>query len=242
VRPALVAVTCAACGRIGFDAARVSLGDDSAAPNIELVGTSQQPLVVPVTSTVIVTPPTNVVAGDVLLLAFYGNLTTAALTPPPEWQVRFDGLDTTSQFRATYLLRVAAGPESAGYSFTATGTNDIAWGMIAYRGVSAAKPVDDEQLAIAAASITPATITYIAPSLAAAHAGDQLVLLVINDAGYGGTWSAPGDMTDRNDSFRVAIFDRAVAADGATGSEAATMDLSNQVTPRGAVWLVALAP
>jgi len=236
-----------ACGRIGFG--EIASGDaaadiavDAEPPPIMLAGTTAQAAHAPA-AVETVTLPAGIAAGDLLLLAFYADLVNANAAPPSGWQMRLQYNEPNHLYQATYFYRVAGASEPASYDFTISNSDSVAWALVAYRGVSAAAPVDVDEASEASPTFTPANVTYTGSSLVTTRSGDTLVLLVINDSGGGGAWTSPPDMTPRTPSsnFRTIIFDRALADPGATGDEAATVSVAGATAPSGAVWLVALS-
>jgi hypothetical protein len=248
-------VALAACGRIGFgepgDAGDTGDGsiathdvahDTTSSSSITVVGIGSGPHHAP-GAVENVPLPTTVVAGDYMLLAFYADLFTANVTAPAGWQMRLQFNDATHLYQASFFFKVAGPTEPGSYNFAVTNSDQVGWALAVYRGVSAALPIDVDDANETSPAIGATDITYMAPSLDPTRAGDELVLLVVDDAGNGGTWTAPTNMTSRTPltEYRTAIFDRALADAGATEEEDASLSVGGSTNPSGGYWFVALS-
>ncbi|CAN5313864.1 hypothetical protein BH11MYX1_BH11MYX1_43140 [soil metagenome] len=167
-----------------------------------------------------VTVPPTVEAGDLLLLAVFCNQQTAMLSVPSDWQIRFDAVDSLSQFRASYASRRVRTGDPDHYDLAVTGSDRVAWGLAAYRGVL---HVDVDLADLAMATPQPDRVVYTVPSLTTSRPGDEIVLLMINDYGYDDTvvWTAPTGMVTQLENMRLGAFAAAQPA-CATGERTAS--------------------
>jgi hypothetical protein len=180
------------------------------------------------TTSLAVTPGT-IVAGDVLVLilsARGGTGVTGVSAPAGFNSVRRDNRGTST---AVQVWTKTASSESGTYTVSWTGSNNANLAILAYSGVDTSAPVDVSGSTGGASTANPATpdVTTVTPNT---------MLLAIISVGSGGTWTAPGTMTERVDAPSTAasnnqtlgVFEEVIAATGATGTRTATVSTAGQ--------------
>ncbi|MDQ3870892.1 MAG: hypothetical protein M3301_04655, partial [Chloroflexota bacterium] len=183
-----------------------------------------------------ISKPTGVVAGDVLV-AQVVNRGTGAITPPSGWTSVRDSVQSTTHM--TTFSRVAGAAEPLNYTFTSGNAYGKVGGISAWSGIDTTNPIDVSS----GASGTGTSVT--APSVTTTKPSAPVLFL----AGHVGavTYTPPVGMTDRWDLNNAAGTYKATAegADyvqataGVTGAKTAT------ASSAGGGWmaqLVALRP
>ena len=188
-------------------------------------------------TSITVTRPTGLVAGDLMLALVVQNKTNQTISAATGWTLVHNS-DDTREPKTVIFRRTAAGSEAANYSFTSTDNEAIAAGVVAYRNVDTTAPVNATAMQ-ANGSASSAT----APSVTTTAANTMLV----------GMWGAPGASftkpagTTESVNLATGSGSNAIsalathetrAAIGATGTRVAT--LSGSQTSNGA--LIALRP
>jgi hypothetical protein len=173
------------------------------------------------TSSLTIGRPASATTGDVLLAAVAVRGTTT-ITPPAGWT--FVRLDNAANYtiQAVYY-RVVSSAEPPSYQWTFSSSNAAAGGILDYRGVSAASPID----AHGGAATGTATTSILAPSITTTVPGTQVVGLF----GIGGSNSItpPPGMTEESKAVETAGSlhvtwegsDFTQASAGATGTRTA---------------------
>ena len=165
--------------------------------------------------------PAGVVAGDVMLAAITTR-GTPVITAPSGWtQTATQANGTTS--RLTVFRRVATAAEPASYTFTWTGAEKAAAGIVAYTGVDQANPIDVTATATGASSTT-----HVAPSVTTT--GPNRLVVALYGVGVATTATPTAPLVERIDvtnllpsnAVTTVVGERAVAAAGATGTSTIT--------------------
>lgn len=113
----------------------------------------------PTGTTVVLSVPTGVAAGDVLIAAMTVASGTATVTPPAGWAAVASVAQATNHRTETFS-RVVDGSEPATYTWTLSVNVRSAGGMIAYRGVDQANPVNvTATTAASAGAVTSPAVT-----------------------------------------------------------------------------------
>jgi len=116
-----------------------------------------------------------------------------------------------------------------------------AWALAAYRGVAADAFDVDYAMEQTGSASGGTSVTFTIPSQQMTSTGDELVLVVLSDAGFGtATWSAPPAMSPLVTNIKIGMFDGAADAAGPTGDLPVTVTPSNANGSRAGVWFVAL--
>jgi hypothetical protein len=170
-----------------------------------------------------------------LWLALYTDKRETQVTTADGWTLHWDDASAQSNFHSWSYYRVAGASEPRSYTFGLSQSVVAAGIIVAYGGVR----TDDPLLAIDVADRGELRGNpFIAPSLTTRNPNEMVVALFINDAGNGGSWTAPTGMTKRAEVGSVAVFDRLQRAAGPTGSQSATCSVDGD----GTVDFVALTP
>lgn len=186
------------------------------------------------------TVPAPVAAAGDVLLASVSVRGQPTITAPAGWSLVLMTPNGTTLRTATFV-RVAGDAEPASHTWTFSSRQSSAGSITAYRGVSAAEPVE----AAAGLATTTATTAVTAPSVTTTSAG-ALVVGVFATAALT-TFTPPAGMTERTDqgspssaSFKVAAGTADVVAGtpGEVGSRTATAGAKAKNTGQ----LVALRP
>ncbi len=172
-------------------------------------------------TSVTVTKPAAVVAGDLMLMGLVINSTTPVITPPSEWVLVTSVPNGTAE--RTYVYRkLAGGSEPASYQFGFSFNVKSAVGISAYSGVDVSTPVE-VFLPLTNASVT----AQVAPSVTTLSANTRVVRVwgVKKETSL----TPPAGVTERVDtsstgtgSVTVSIGDAAQATAGASGTATAT--------------------
>jgi hypothetical protein len=174
----------------------LTLVADQAVSTIAGLGTSgitfraQTSAISTTTGQLILTKPSGVVSGD-LMIAQVARRSTATLTVPSGWTlIRSDSDTDVTQNLSTYY-KVAGGSEPSTYTWTWLGSGSLsAGGITAYTGQHAT-PID----ASSGAVINTDTKVMAAPTITTTHTGSVLMLLYCFSGNA--TFSAPALMTQR---------------------------------------------
>ena len=187
-------------------------------------------------ASIVVTKPSGVVSGDVLITMIQTN-GAPTITPPSGWSLVIEQ-DRNSGVAHGYIYRkVAGGSEPADYTFSLSASGAFAWGCAAYTGVDNTTPVD-----VSASQEEASQATYTGPS-ATTTVADTMLLGIYGARGTN-TWANhSASFTERLDTAYSAnasctVWDLAGGAAGAKGPY--TVDLS--VSGGGESFLVALKP
>ena len=158
-------------------------------------------------------------AGDFLLcfVTVYANVGT--ITPPAGWTL-IGSQQLAGSLTTGFFYKIAGVSESGSYTFSWTGSNFCAWGLLNYSGGAS---IDASG---AGTFDSGGTTNCTAVSISPTGASDTLIALwVFNQAD---AVTAPGDMTQRvnltQESGTIVYLacDKVLSASGATGSEVAT--------------------
>ncbi len=173
------------------------------------------------TTQIVVPVPAGVVAGDTMV-AGVTTRGTPTITVPAGWtQVASQANGTTS--RTTVFRRVATAAEPASYTFTWTGNQKAAAGIVAYAGVDPANPVD-----VTATSTGASSTTHTAPSVTTT--GINRMLVAVYGLGVTTTATPTAPLVERVDvtnpvalnAVTTIIGERPTPAAGATGTSTVT--------------------
>jgi hypothetical protein len=200
-------------------------------------------------STLTLTRPTAVQAGDVLLATVdaRGN---PSVTPPSGWTLVRNDANSTTQVKATYS-RVATASEPASWTFTLSAAQAASGAVLDYTGVDTTTPV-----AASAGQINNnwGVSTQTAPTVTTTAANSVVVSLFGTSNAASAT---PGTgLTERADAASTAgsfavdteAADRVVATAGATGTSTATSNVNGAsigqtvalraaASPTNALWM-----
>lgn len=118
--------------------------------------------------TVVITKPTGVAVGD-LLLAFIYHI-EVSVTPPAGWSTLATDDDVTGKITSFYKIATSTEVAASNFTFDQGSTNEIAGGMLRIDGHSAGSPVwdsgfDDQTNGGTTPLLTMGVITSIANSL-----------------------------------------------------------------------------
>jgi hypothetical protein len=167
-------------------------------------------------TTLVVTKPSGVVEGNVMIATVTAK-ETGALTPPSGWTAILNLTQGTALRQVTYY-KVATASEPSSYSWGLGTSRAASGGIAAYSGVNPTVPVD------ATASATGASGNAALPS-ATTSAPNDLVLAVASFAAAT-TVTPDASTTERFDvasgSNTTEVADFAQASAGATGAKTAT--------------------
>src|SRR3954451_20420767 len=163
-----------------------------------------------------VNKPAGVAAGDVLVAAFAasGNPTG---TWPAGWNLVTGGYTASNNLLGGVLYKVATATEPASYTFTASSSQSLTGGIVAYSNVNTTTPFD------VFTSGTGASGNAVGPSVTTTQGYDR-VIQAVAFAGSANSWvpTVPGAMTQRfraNSNGSLALLaDAAQAVPGATGT------------------------
>jgi hypothetical protein len=186
---------------------------------------SAQPATATAATSLAINVPAGVQVNDLLVvhIARAGN---AAFTAPGGWTPA--GGTTNGNFirQATYY-RIASSSEPASYTWTWTGSQPAAGGMMAYYGVKGSSPLD----VVGAANTANNTTTVTAPGLTTS-AGGALVLAFFA-SNSNSTYSTAAGMAERHDAATTgmsnATDDMSQVTAGATGDKTSTASASGRV-------------
>jgi hypothetical protein len=223
-------------GTADSDTATVSLTVNPAGGGISFQGASSAKNITE--TSLAIGRPANATTGDVMLAAIAVRGTTT-ITPPAGWT--FVRLDNAANYtiQAVYY-RVVSSAEPPSYLWSFSSSNAAAGGILDYRGVSTASPIDAQGGAVNGA----ATTSILAPSITTTVPGTRVVGLF----GIGGSNSItpPPGMTEEGEAAETAgslhvtwegsDFTQATA--GATGTRTATASIAHPNVGQ----LVALEP
>ncbi|HEV2235045.1 MAG TPA: hypothetical protein VGR57_00155, partial [Ktedonobacterales bacterium] len=181
--------------------------------------------VVAASSSVVITKPTGVAQGDLLLAVINSNTPSTAPTPPTGWTNLDNSHDNNSWSTLCYLIAGASEPSS--YTWTqGTGSIFNVWGCLALRaGAGGTLGIDANSHTGGsnATTLTPASLT-------ASLAGDALILMLTDSADVAvSTW--PSGVTERTDASNatgngVDTGTKLSLGTGSTGSLATTIGAS----------------
>lgn len=173
-------------------------------------------------------------SGDFLLAIVVVEAAVGTITPPAGWTL-LNSQQVANTYTTGYFYKIAGGSETGSYSFSWTGSNFCAWGLLNFGGVT----LDTSSTGTwASGGGTAATAVAISPTGSA----DILV----------GVWTSAGDtlsgpptgMTNRvgqaQESGTAYLYaaDQVLSASGTTGNRDATV-----ATSKNGTWLlVALTP
>ncbi|GIG61731.1 hypothetical protein Lfu02_61030 [Longispora fulva] len=143
-------------------------------------------------SSVTVARPAGTASGDVLVASVVVNSDDAPLTVPSGWTEVRQGTVAGALRHAVYV-HTAGAAEPTGYTWTTTQFRRLAAGVSAYRGVSAANPVDVSGMTVDSTADTAVE----GPSVTTTVAGTRLILLVGVNAE--GAVTPPAGGTERYD-------------------------------------------
>jgi PKD repeat protein len=188
------------------------------------------------------TIPTDVQAGDVMVL-FQSIASTATSVDPAGWtpiatKVNASGITTTAYTRVATAAD-AGSPVTVTYSAKGKVTMTLA----AYSGVSASAPVG-----AFAVAIDSGTATHTTPTVTVPQSGSWVVSYWTDKSGaVPTTWTAPGNVTTRDSQLGTgsgalsSLFadTGAPVGAGAYGGEAATV---NSASSKGMTWTISLTP
>ncbi|HET6780806.1 MAG TPA: hypothetical protein VFH67_01790, partial [bacterium] len=134
------------------------------------------------------------VANDVLIAAISvrGGSTTG-ITPPGGW-APVNTIDSGATLRMAIYYRVTTGAEPANYTWTFSSPQKASGGIIRYRNVDTAAPIDDEA---GQAGITDAIGQISAPGIATTIPNTRLVASFA--VAHGTNFTPPPGMTERYD-------------------------------------------
>ncbi|MBI2296625.1 MAG: hypothetical protein HYU76_11490 [Betaproteobacteria bacterium] len=170
--------------------------------------------------------PAGTVANDVMVASIAVRPSTVTITPPAGWTLvrRMDQGAGTTNSLAIYS-KVAGASEPAFYTWVTSATTGAAGGIQSFSGVDTATPIDVENGASTASSLSHAT-----PSITTTVANAMLVASF--DFSSSATWTPPAGMTEGVDvASRVVPNSAGIsleasfavqAAAGATGGKTAT--------------------
>ena len=167
--------------------------------------------------------PAGVAAGDLLLAAIEVDTDPVTVTPPAGWTRLVDRLvgQGSAAFHAELWYRVAGASEPASYKFTPSSGAWVDIGLLDYRNVNGAAPIDAFAARDAGVTNTPTSdsITTTAPN--------DLVVALFQDFNFG-TWTPGPGMTARYDFDSNLAEDALQVAAGPTGVKTATDTASGQ--------------
>ena len=146
-----------------------------------------------ITTTLTLTKPDGVLAGDLLLIGV-GNSPAAALTPPAGWTLTPAGGSSTSASTYSVYRHIATNSEPSSYVFTGSAGSIKRGGLVALRNTDATTPILSATSATGAGGTTP-TANAITPSVD----GAAILTFVGSDSGDadgGGAWSFPSSHTE----------------------------------------------
>lgn len=173
----------------------------------------------------VVTLPTGIVAGDIVLIALYKE-NTAAITPPAGYTQKAQTATTAVQQHTLFWHR-ASGSESGTVTFSWTGS---AWrAATADRISGCASSGDPWDSAPATALSNTAVSTSPAVSLAATSTDTLLYFSATNFNG-GNAYTPPTGFTERADIDVISSNTKANAPGGSTGSVTSAMGVSGAST------------
>ena len=211
-------------GPASIDALRI----DGAPDDIRRVGASIAGEVTASQLRILSPAPTAV--DDLLWLTIYTDLQDTTVGPPAGWQLYGEKANTADNFRSWFFYRIADEVGASEHTFTFNRTTVTAGGMTAYRNVATVAPFD------AGTYVDTSGNPFTIPSITASAEGGYLVASYTHDEGQLATWAVPSGTDEAIDVGWVAIFDRPIVAEGATG----TFSAIASVDALGAGALVAL--
>lgn len=196
-------------------------------------------------TSITVTKPANLVAGDIML-AYVQVAKDQAVTAPSGWTLirQLTSSDPSNPFRSLVYYKVAGSSEPAGYTWSwATACAAMA-AILAYRGVDAAAPIHTE----AGLVDTVNDYSVTAPSITTTVNGCMIVYFFGGGPGGSNSWTLPSPITERFDITTRTPFvpdseaaggDFLQTSSGPTGEKTATL---NDYPDYGVAFTIALKP
>jgi hypothetical protein len=173
-----------------------------------------------------VNKPSGTAAGDLLLAELEVDENPATVTPPAGWTLLQDTLGaggTGNAFHTQVWWKLAGSSEPSSYTWTVSGSPWVDVGLLAYKNVNQASPIDVSAGRDAGTTSAPTT-----PSVTTTAANDLVVALFVNfDSG---SWTAGSGMTRRYNFDSNEAQDALQAAPGSTGTKTATNTVSGPTT------------
>ena len=182
-------------------------------------------------------PVAGVSAGDfVLAVVLVSTASVTVATPPAGWTVHQELSDNlAADYRAVYFEHVtSSAADPASWTFTLSGTADVAAADVAYRSVDSTTPIDT------AANATFEGAAFVAPSITTTHANDYPRHHVRAGAEHDARLAGAADMQIAVTQGDIGIFDVEQPTAGATGDKTASFSIG--AVRIGAVDFVALVP
>lgn len=185
------------------------------------------------TSTPAFAVPASVASGDIIVVAFFADVSTTTISAFPSGFAAAENSPRTVNAGGTgnHVLHVAwkraSGADSGTYSFTLSASVFVYGNAARYTGAVAAGNPWDSPTATGDSGNTALTTT---PDIAVTTAGPDrlLVFAGTNANGDGGTWSPPAGFSERAGGASVTnieISDLVQAAQGSSGNRHATNTL-----------------
>ncbi len=202
----------------------------------------------PTTEAVTINVPAGTTTDDVMLAAIAVGPSTTGIAAPAGWTLinRVDQAAATSNSQAVYY-RIATSSEPASYTWTFSGgaISGTAGGIITYRGVDTASPID-----ASGGNTTASSLSHQANSINTTVANTMVVS--IHSFSSSEAWTppvSPAGMTEQvditsagtlpADGISLGMFDVIQATAGATGNITATVGANADT---GVAQIVALTP
>jgi hypothetical protein len=173
-----------------------------------------------------VNKPTGAAAGDLLLATLEIDEDPATVTGPTGWTMLLDtvGAPGTGQaFHTQVWWKLAGASEPASYAWTISGAPWVDIGLVAYKSVNQASPIDVSAGRDAGTTTAPTT-----PSVTTTGPNELVVALYVNFES--GSWTPGSGMTERYDFDSNEATDVVQASAGATGAKTSTNSSSGPTT------------
>ena len=195
-------------------------------------------------TTLTITKPTAVVAGDVMMASIAQYATSSAAASASGWTaIKSGSLSSTSRF-GTVLYKIAGASEGSSYTFTLSPSVSGAVGdIVAFSGVDNTTPLDATGSGFATASSTAVGGTAITTTTNNA-AAILFGMAASTSSGTGGTWggwaSGLTELYDNqgtgtgNNATSVGAAWKSIATAGTTGAGSATLSASMR---NGGYWI-----
>ena len=176
-------------------------------------GTSNQTFATGTSTLSLIVPP-KVVAGDLLILGAYTDLSVSTLALPPGWTSQRSVTSTTHNWRGWLASRVAVGNDPpVDLSLGSVGTNGSAAVLVAYRRAS---PTPSSPWVFALVNQATQGTSYPSFAVTGTRSDALLVLFYMSDAAGGAAtdWVAPAGTSSRQANKNLLVVDVPAASPG----------------------------
>jgi len=173
-----------------------------------------------------VNKPSGVAAGDLLLATLEIDSDPTTVTGPAGWTRLMDTVGapgTAMTYHTQVWWKLAGASEPASYGWTVSGTPWVDIGLLAYRNVNQASPIDVFSGRDSGTTRTPTT-----DSVTTTGPNELVVAIFVNFAS--GSWTAGSGMTRRYNFDSNEAQDAAQVVAGPTGTKTATNSASGPTT------------